>query len=89
MQQFLGPQIAGMTEQLKKTKSTTKETKIYNREKAASSTNDVRKIESYMCKNHAGLLFHTAYINNSKCFRGLYTIPEITKLSEESCMVCF
>ena len=89
LQQFLGPQIAGMTEQLNKNKSTTKETRIYNREKAASSTNDVRKIESYMCKNHAGLLFHTAFKNNSKWFRGLYAIPKITKLSEESCMVCF
>ena len=74
----------------------TEENQIYNKrdkniQQGESSlfTNDVRKIESYMCKIHAGLLFHTAYINNSKCFRGLYTIPEITKLSEESCMVCF
>ena len=46
--------------------SMTKEAKIYNGEKTASSTNAVGKLVSDMQKNQTGLVAHTIYKNKLK-----------------------
>ena len=43
----------------------TKEARIYNEKKTASSVNSVGKVDSYMQKNQTGLLSHHAHTKHS------------------------